>query len=103
MATDWPNTVQMNNVLQRIETVHDRIFPSRYDQTRAVTGKTNGKWKHYTFLYRVQLPGYNWMPNPTHFRVMLEETGPQGSRCGNALFDNVVIREAKVCSKGKTA
>lgn len=71
-----------------------------YGQTRAVMGTTHGKWKHYSFLYRVQLPGYNWIPNPTHLRVMLEETGPRGSSCGNALFDNIVIREAKVCSKG---
>ena len=40
------------------------------------------------------------MSNPSHLRVMLEETG---STCGYALFDNVVIREAKVCSKGESA
>ena len=74
----------------------------RYHQSFAVMGSTSGKWNHYSFLYRVQLPGYNWVRNPSHLRVMLQETGRQESQCGHALFDNVVITEAKVCSKGKS-
>lgn len=75
----------------------------RYAHSFAVAGSTYGKWKHYSFLFRVQLPGYNWLQNPTHLRVMLEETGRSGSTCGHALFDNVVIKEAKVCSKGNVS
>ena len=94
----WPRAVCNSNILQT------RLlnFFHRYHQSLAVAGSTNGKWKHYSFLYRVQLPGYNWISNPSHMRVMLEETGRTGSNCGHALFDNVVVKEAKVCSKGIT-
>ena len=68
-----------------------------------VLGSTDGRWKHYSFLYRVQLPGYNWIRNARQLRVMLEETGRTGSTCGYALFDNVVVREAKVCTKSNIA
>lgn len=70
-----------------------------FSQSMGILGSTSGKWKHYSFLYRVQLPGYDWMSNALQISVMLTETGTAESECGHALFDNIVVREAKVCTK----